>query len=69
MINRILERIIYSHLDKGKIIHIPGPRQVGKTTLLKKIEKETKLRSLWLNGDEAEVREMLSDKSSNLINS
>lgn len=64
MINRILENSILNNLNKKKIIHIPGPRQVGKTTLLKKIAGEYNKSLLWLNGDEADVRVMFSDMTS-----
>jgi len=68
MILRILEKQIVSNIGKGKIIHIPGPRQVGKTTLLKKIENEAALPVLWLNGDEADVRELFVNPTSTRLN-
>ena len=40
MYNRIIEKSIQTHLFKGKIIILYGPRQVGKTTLVKKILNE-----------------------------
>jgi len=36
MIKRYLEKIITEKLFKGKAIFVMGPRQVGKTTLLKR---------------------------------
>jgi len=68
MILRILEKQIVANIGKGKIIHIPGPRQVGKTTLLKKIENEAALPVLWLNGDEADVRELFVNPTSTRLN-
>lgn len=40
MYKRIIEKSIVEHLFKGKIIILYGPRQVGKTTLVKKILEE-----------------------------
>ena len=67
MILRILEGTILENLNKGKIIHVPGPRQVGKTTLLKKIATESEHSVLWLNGDEADVRIIFSNATSSKI--
>jgi len=55
MIKRRLEKKIEEKLGDKKAIIVYGPRQVGKTTLLKRIfgEKEG---VLWLNGDEEGVR-------------
>lgn len=39
MITRIITSPIEQHLFKGKVILLVGPRQVGKTTLLKAILK------------------------------
>lgn len=69
MIQRILEKRITDNTGKGKIIHIPGPRQVGKTTLLKKIAGETNIPVLWLNGDEADIRELFSNPTSTRLKS
>ena len=33
---------LYNHLEKKKFIIITGARQVGKTTLLKQLEKKAK---------------------------
>lgn len=56
--------MLLNNLNKGKIIHIPGPRQVGKTTLIKKIAREYDQPVLWLNGDETDVKELFSDITS-----
>ncbi len=64
MIDRVLEKRIRANFGRGKIIHIPGPRQVGKTTLLKRIAKDAADDVLWLNGDESDVRELFSDPTS-----
>jgi len=64
MIKRDLENIIKERLYKGKVIIVMGPRQVGKTTLLKVIVENTKIDYLWLNGDEPDVREILTNTTS-----
>jgi len=56
MIQRIIEKEITGDLFKGKAIIITGPRQVGKTTLLESIRKESKQKSIWLNCDEPDIR-------------
>lgn len=55
MIERILEKTIKNQLNKGKAIVLLGARQVGKTTLLKKIFEKS-LDVLWLNGDELDIQ-------------
>jgi predicted AAA+ superfamily ATPase len=54
MIERALRKLIEQRWDSGKAIIILGPRQVGKTTLLREICKE-KGDFLFLNADENEV--------------
>jgi len=53
MIDRLLINDIKSKLFKGKAILLLGPRQVGKTTLLKKLADD-KDKLLWINADEIE---------------
>lgn len=55
MITRQLENNIKDKLFKGKAILLIGARQVGKTTLLKKVFENAE-DVLWLNGDDLEVR-------------
>jgi predicted AAA+ superfamily ATPase len=64
MIVRKLQSEIESRLFKGKAILLFGPRQVGKSTLVEKILKDLELSWLYLNGDEADVREQLSETTS-----
>ena len=55
MIHRILKNNIQQSCNKGKAIILLGPRQVGKTTLLKDIainQKDT----LWLNADDFKIK-------------
>lgn len=44
---------------EGKAIILLGPRQAGKTTLIESILREREEKILELNGDEADVRELL----------
>jgi len=63
MIKRSLERIIQKHLFRNKAIIIYGARQVGKTTIVEELVKEFTGTTLFLNGDDADVREFLSEIS------
>jgi predicted AAA+ superfamily ATPase len=69
MITRDIETQIKDALSKNKIIHIPGPRQVGKTTLLKKMIDIFPKPTLWLNGDETDVRNMFNNPTSTMLKS
>lgn len=60
MIERILKKEIISKWNSGKVLIILGPRQVGKTTLIKKI-CETKGDYLFINGDDPETRQILEN--------
>lgn len=62
MISRILQHVIESKLNQHKAIILLGPRQVGKTTLLKKIFNNNN-EMLWLNGDEFDVRALFENIS------
>lgn len=59
MIKRVLEEKIQKRFGKGKVIFLIGPRQVGKTTLFKKILKDKDY--LFLNGDDPTVRKILDN--------
>ena len=63
MINRTLAKNISDKLGAGKAIIIMGPRQVGKTTLLRTLFHNTD-KVLLLNGDELDVRQMFENVSS-----
>ncbi len=61
MIQRALKRIIEERLFKGKAVLLFGSRQSGKSTLVELILEGKE--HLYLNGDDAEVREILSNTS------
>jgi len=60
MIKRKLESVITDRLYKGKAIILLGPRQTGKTTLLREVLKGLNHRVLWLDADEPIVRNELT---------
>lgn len=62
MITRILESRIRERINKGRAIIVFGARQVGKTTLLRNMLKDSD--ALCLNGDDADVRMLFSDATS-----
>jgi uncharacterized protein len=64
MIKRIIENEIVSKLHQGKVILIFGPRQVGKTTLVRKIVNESNFPYLWMSGDEPDIREQFKNITS-----
>ncbi|MDO6433499.1 ATP-binding protein [Flavitalea sp. BT771] len=64
LVKRAIYEQIIKNLFKGKAIIITGPRQVGKTTLLQAIMKESKSKVLYLNCDEPDIRPMLENASS-----
>jgi len=64
IIKRRLQKKIAERLFKGKVIIVLGARQVGKTTLVENILSELDYPNIELNGDEADVRELLADTTS-----
>ena len=64
MIYRAIEKLIEDRLFKGKAILLFGPRQVGKTTSIRSILANNEQKCLFLNGDEADVRESLENTTS-----
>lgn len=64
MIPRLLQNSIFSRFWKKKAILLFGPRQCGKSTLIENILKEQSKEWIYLNGDEADVRELLSNTTS-----
>lgn len=64
MIKRALETVIQQKLFKGKAILLFGPRQSGKSTLIETVLKRQDKPFLYMNGDEADVREILTETTS-----
>lgn len=73
MIKRFLEHQLNKRMADKKAIIIVGPRQAGKTTLIRHIADQSEKKILFWNGDEADIRTMLasatSTKLKNLIGS
>lgn len=69
MITRTLQKTIENACFKSKIILLLGARQVGKTTLLKKVVESLQVKTIWLNADEADIFNELSlaDTSTRLL--
>jgi uncharacterized protein len=67
MIDRVLEEQIRAKIGKGKAIILVGPRQVGKTTLLRKIIGSFDF--LFLDGDDSTVRNMLANANTEQLRS
>lgn len=67
IIERLIQENIEKSLFKGKIIIVYGARQVGKTTLLHQILKKYPDNSLYLNCDEPDVRQALTNQTSSAL--
>lgn len=66
-INRIIETQIKAKTGKGKTIIVVGPRQVGKTTLIKKIISNED--HLFLDGDDPTIRNLLANANTEQLKS
>lgn len=66
MIKRFIQDKIENLFFKGKIIIIYGPRQVGKTTLVKQLKEKYKEISLYLNCDEPDNLEIFTKTSTEI---
>ena len=69
MLKRSIQPLIEEWLFKKKILIIYGPRQVGKTTLSNSIIEKYKDRSLYINCETLEAKEVLESQSPNRIRS
>lgn len=69
MIERRLKQLILPRLFRGKAIVLTGSRQVGKTTLLQMLMKETDRKVLYWNCDEPDIRQKLSNSTSTQLKS
>jgi len=68
-ITRQIQNDMEKTLFKGKIVILYGARQVGKTTLVKKILEKHKNDSIYLNCDEPDIRTALTNKTSTELKS
>lgn len=68
MVSRIISNQIKNDFFKGKVIIVLGARQVGKTTLLKKIASNSK-KTLWLNADNFEIQTLFEIASASRLKS
>lgn len=64
MIERLLRDLIEKRLYRNKAIIVVGPRQVGKTTLLRMLVADTQRKVLMWNCDEPDVRRKLAEPTS-----
>ena len=64
IITRTIQEKIEKSLFKGKIVVIYGARQVGKTTLVKEIQKKYNTNSVYYNCEERDIAEVLTNKTS-----
>jgi uncharacterized protein len=64
MITRDIEHIVKGKFFKSKAIIISGPRQVGKTTLVRSIVNSFSEPHIWFNGDEPSISEVFNNISS-----
>lgn len=67
MVNRLITNIVKQKFFKGKAVIVVGPRQVGKTTLLKMLANEYDRKVLVWNCDEPDVRRKLSEPTSTML--
>ncbi|MEO5908782.1 MAG: ATP-binding protein [Ginsengibacter sp.] len=69
MIYRFLEKIIQKKLVDAKAIIITGPRQSGKSTLMRQCQRNFKKPVALWNGDETDYRTMLENPTSTKLRS
>lgn len=69
LFTRLIQKRVERNLFKGKAVVIYGARRVGKTTLVRQIQEKYSHESFYLNCDEPDVRQALTNKTSTeLIN-
>ncbi|TCD04435.1 ATP-binding protein [Pedobacter frigidisoli] len=69
MISRAITHSIEKHLKDEKALILLGPRQVGKSTLLQQLSSKFATPITWWNGDDADIRVMLSNTTSTALRS
>ncbi len=65
-ISRSIEPLVAKALFKGRVVVIYGPRQVGKTTLVKRVLSDLQLPHLYLNCDEDVTRKLFLGAESSI---
>ena len=63
MIGRQIESILLQYLKPNKVVVLLGARRIGKTTLIKKIERTFERNTLYLNAEDTLSKEILETKS------
>ena len=64
MVYRLIKEQIDKRLYRGKVIIVVGPRQVGKTTLLRMLTADSNRKVVVWNCDEPDVRRKLAEPTS-----
>lgn len=67
MISRLLQHALEKRLFKGKALLVFGPRQAGKSTLTEALLAGQEKEWLILNGDDADVREALTNTTATWV--
>ena len=67
MISRELHKVLAQKFFRGKAILLTGPRQSGKTTLIRALEQQAEKKVLYLNCDEPDIRNLLTDATSSAL--
>lgn len=70
IIRRDIIPVLKNHIYNNEITILTGSRQVGKTTLVKELQKELEtegLRSFYLTLERINIRKLLDDKTENLF--
>jgi predicted AAA+ superfamily ATPase len=60
VINRLQINFALQRMFKNKVFLVFGPRQTGKTTFVETLLKEVNKSTLTLNGDDADIRDLLA---------
>ena len=61
IVSRLLEAKLEAHIGKNKVLLVMGTRRVGKTFLLKAIEKKLDRQIIKLNGEDLDAQETLQN--------
>jgi hypothetical protein len=67
MVKRLLFDTLNKRMDYKKAIVVTGPRQVGKTTLIKQIAREADPDYLYVNGDDPALQALWSNPGGQLL--